>query len=156
MILNKGHDFAVDHWSLGILMFELLTGTFESLPFPSLAFVSDWGQECRPPFTAPDPMRTYNLILKGIDALDFPKKMSKQAVLLIKRLCRSISPPRVGQEGPGNVGQGDAERAAGRGAGRHEGRSEAALVRGLRLRRPQTARPPAPHRPHRNRLPLPL
>lgn len=26
IILNKGHDFSADYWSLGILMFELLTG----------------------------------------------------------------------------------------------------------------------------------
>lgn len=27
VILNRGHDFAADYWSLGVLMFELLTGT---------------------------------------------------------------------------------------------------------------------------------
>jgi serine/threonine protein kinase len=27
IILNKGHDRAVDYWSLGVLMHELLTGT---------------------------------------------------------------------------------------------------------------------------------
>ena len=26
IILNKGHDISADYWSLGILMFELLTG----------------------------------------------------------------------------------------------------------------------------------
>jgi serine/threonine protein kinase len=27
IILNKGHDISADYWSLGVLMFELLTGT---------------------------------------------------------------------------------------------------------------------------------
>ena len=42
VILNKGHDISADYWSLGVLMFELLTGT--------------------PPFTGTDPMKTYNII----------------------------------------------------------------------------------------------
>uniref|UniRef100_A0A1I8F263 Protein kinase domain-containing protein n=1 Tax=Macrostomum lignano TaxID=282301 RepID=A0A1I8F263_9PLAT len=54
VILNKGHDLSADFWSLGILMFELLTGT--------------------PPFSASDPMKTYNIILKGIDAVEFPRR----------------------------------------------------------------------------------
>ncbi|CAL8089616.1 unnamed protein product [Calicophoron daubneyi] len=31
IILNRGHDYAVDLWSIGIFMFELLTGTSEPL-----------------------------------------------------------------------------------------------------------------------------
>ena len=41
-----------------------------------------------PPFCGADPMRTYNIILKGIDAIEFPKRISKWAQNLIKKLCR--------------------------------------------------------------------
>ena len=41
-----------------------------------------------PPFSGPDPMKTYNVILKGIDAIEFPRRVSKMAAALIKRLCR--------------------------------------------------------------------
>ena len=68
VILNKGHDISADYWSLGVLMFELLTGT--------------------PPFTGTDPMKTYNIILKGIDAIDFPRNITARAKELIKKLCR--------------------------------------------------------------------
>ncbi|XP_055376684.1 probable serine/threonine-protein kinase DDB_G0282963 [Condylostylus longicornis] len=76
IILNKGHDRAVDYWALGILIHELLNGT--------------------PPFTANDPMKTYNIILKGIDMIDFPKHMPKSAVTLIKKLCRDVPAERLG------------------------------------------------------------
>ncbi|KAH7983048.1 hypothetical protein HPB52_008844 [Rhipicephalus sanguineus] len=78
VVLNKGHDRAVDFWSVGVLMFELLAGA--------------------PPFAADDPMKTYNIILRGIDMLDFPRTMSRNAVSLIKRLCRENPSERLGYQ----------------------------------------------------------
>ncbi|XP_078660527.1 cGMP-dependent protein kinase 1-like isoform X1 [Branchiostoma floridae x Branchiostoma belcheri] len=78
IILNKGHDYSADVWSLGILMFELLTGT--------------------PPFSGSDPMKTYNLILKGIDAVEFPRKIGKNANNLIKKLCKENPSERLGYQ----------------------------------------------------------
>jgi len=50
---------------------------------------------CSTPFTAPDdddPMQTYNLILRGIDAIEFPRRfIKKHARHVIKRLCRSVT-----------------------------------------------------------------
>lgn len=77
VILNKGHDKAVDFWALGILMHELLTGN--------------------PPFRASDPMNTYNIILKGIDMIDFAKhNVGRTAQGLIKKLCKDIPSERLG------------------------------------------------------------
>uniref|UniRef100_A0A8C6UDW6 cGMP-dependent protein kinase n=1 Tax=Neogobius melanostomus TaxID=47308 RepID=A0A8C6UDW6_9GOBI len=76
IILNKGHDISADYWSLGILMYELLTGS--------------------PPFTGTDPMKTYNIILKGIDMIVFPKKITKNALNLIKKLCKDNPCERLG------------------------------------------------------------
>ncbi|XP_055643681.1 cGMP-dependent protein kinase, isozyme 2 forms cD5/T2 isoform X1 [Toxorhynchites rutilus septentrionalis] len=78
VILNRGHDISADYWSLGVLMFELLTGT--------------------PPFTGADPMRTYNIILKGIDAIDFPRNITRNASALIKKLCRDNPTERLGYQ----------------------------------------------------------
>ncbi|KAJ3606031.1 hypothetical protein NHX12_028074 [Muraenolepis orangiensis] len=78
IILNKGHDSSADCWSLGILIFELLSGS--------------------PPFSGSDPMKTYNIILRGIDMVEFPKKIIKSATNLIKRLCRDNPSERLGNQ----------------------------------------------------------
>lgn len=51
-----------------------------------------------PPFSGNDPMSTYNLILKGIEAVDFPRKIPKIAGTLIKRLCRENAVDRLGYQ----------------------------------------------------------
>ncbi|XP_062340055.1 cGMP-dependent protein kinase 1-like [Osmerus eperlanus] len=78
IILNKGHDTSADCWSLGILVYELLSGS--------------------PPFSGSDPMKTYNIILRGIDMVEFPKKIIKSAANLIKRLCRDNPSERLGNQ----------------------------------------------------------
>merc|ERR1711988_1747413 len=47
VIASIGHTHAVDWWTLGILMFELMTG--------------------HPPFESSDPMKTYQKVMQGID-----------------------------------------------------------------------------------------
>lgn len=76
IILNKGQDVAVDIWSLGIFMFELISGS--------------------PPFASTDPMHTYNSILKGVQVLAWPRYMSDTARSLVGRFCRRDPAQRLG------------------------------------------------------------
>lgn len=43
-------------------------------------------------------MKTYNIILKGIDMIDFPRHVSKTAINLIKRFCRDVPAERLGYQ----------------------------------------------------------
>uniref|UniRef100_A0A182NBV8 cGMP-dependent protein kinase n=1 Tax=Anopheles dirus TaxID=7168 RepID=A0A182NBV8_9DIPT len=76
IILNKGHDRAVDYWALGVLIHELLVG--------------------KPPFRGKNHMKTYNAILRGIDIVELPSRVPKKAQVLIKRLCRQTAAERLG------------------------------------------------------------
>lgn len=79
IVLNRGHDKAVDYWELGIFIFELLVG--------------------RTPFKTNDTshMKTYNLILRGIDSVYFDSRVLPPTVThLIKKLCRAVPTERLG------------------------------------------------------------
>ena len=64
VLLNKGHGKGVDWWTLGIIMFEMLTG--------------------QPPFVSEDPMNIYQQILG--QSVRFPKYIEKHAKTLINKL----------------------------------------------------------------------
>ncbi|RWS01509.1 cGMP-dependent protein kinase 1-like protein, partial [Dinothrombium tinctorium] len=99
IILNRGHDFAVDFWSIGILLYELLTGVYERFVFIYSDHFSDniFFSSLSPPFQSTDPLKTYNIILRGFDAIGFDEKIfSKYAINFIRRLCRENPSERLG------------------------------------------------------------
>lgn len=74
IILNEGHDLAVDYWALGVLIYEMVVGA--------------------PPFYAEDPMEVYEKILGGNPAM--PSFFTRNLADLIKKLLRSQQAKRLG------------------------------------------------------------
>lgn len=74
IILNEGHDHAVDYWALGVLIFEMVVGA--------------------PPFYAEDPMEVYEKILSGNPPI--PSFFTRNLADLIKKLLRSQQAKRLG------------------------------------------------------------
>lgn len=79
-------------------MFELLTGKFLSHNCFRQVLNLNLNISGTPPFTGQDPMRTYNIILKGIDAIEFPRNITRNATALIKKLCRDNPTERLGYQ----------------------------------------------------------
>jgi p70 ribosomal S6 kinase len=75
ILTRSGHDKAVDWWSLGALMYDMLTGG--------------------PPFTADSRKKTIEKILKG--KLTFQPFLSANAKDLLKRLLRRNANQRLGR-----------------------------------------------------------
>ena len=74
IILNEGHDKAVDYWALGVLVYEMVAGL--------------------PPFYADDPMDVYEKILSA--RVSMPHHFSKNLADLVRKLCKLYQSKRLG------------------------------------------------------------
>jgi len=75
VITGSGHNHAVDWWTLGIMVYEMLGGN--------------------PPFTASAPMQIFKNVLGGIKRVSMPKKCQGSAGALIKALLRKEASERL-------------------------------------------------------------
>jgi len=82
IILNQGHNKAVDWWTTGIIIFEMLVGF--------------------PPFEANDPMELYKAIVQN--NIKWPHKVSQTAQGCIAALLRSGPADRLGSGKQGAEG----------------------------------------------------
>ena len=74
VLTRSGHNKAVDWWSLGALMFDMLNGA--------------------PPFTADNRKKTIEKVLRG--KLTLPQYLTSDAKDLLKKLLKRHSPSRLG------------------------------------------------------------
>merc|ERR1719453_1124075 len=81
IILNEGHDKAVDYWALGVLIYELVAGM--------------------PPFYADDPMEVYEKILSS--NLTIPQHFTKNLTDVVRKLLKLCQSKRLGN-GKGGCG----------------------------------------------------
>lgn len=75
LIASSGHTHAVDWWTLGILIFELMSG--------------------HPPFESAYPMQIYQKVAKGINKVSFPSKLKGPCEDLVKGLCKKDPSDRL-------------------------------------------------------------
>jgi len=75
LITSQGHTQAVDWWTLGVLIFELMSG--------------------HPPFESPYPMQIYQKVMRGIAKCHFPPKCGGPVGDLIKALLRPTPSERL-------------------------------------------------------------
>merc|ERR1719198_654612 len=75
VITGSGHNHAVDWWTLGIMVYEMLAGN--------------------PPFTASAPMQIFKNVLGGIKRVALPKKCQGPPGNLIKALLRKEPSERL-------------------------------------------------------------
>lgn len=81
IILSRGHNRAVDYWTLGIFIYEMLSG--------------------KTPFADKRKTRIFTNILEGIDKVMFPSYFSYNSQHLVKKLCRPLSSERLGMSRKG-------------------------------------------------------
>ncbi|CAM9896563.1 unnamed protein product [Ectocarpus sp. 6 AP-2014] len=79
IILNEGHDQAVDFWALGVLVYEMMVGVA--------------------PFSASDPMTTYENILSR--KVEPPPTFSKAAKDIVRKLLKINKSKRLGKAAGG-------------------------------------------------------
>ncbi|KAG8122643.1 hypothetical protein E2320_018153, partial [Naja naja] len=87
ILMRSGHNRAVDWWSLGALMYDMLTGA--------------------PPFTGENRKKTIDKILKC--KLNLPPYLTQEARDLLKKLLKRNAASRLGA-GPGDAGEVQASK----------------------------------------------